>query len=53
VSREWLRTEFFRKPIKDLFLSETDQSGAKIYRLSELGRLEAEKIIKQALGQPT
>lgn len=54
VSREWLRTEFFRKPIKDLFLSETDQSGMKIYRLSELGRLEAEKIIKQALGtQPT
>lgn len=51
VSKTWLNTEFFRKPTKDLFLSETDQSGAKIYRLSELGRLEAEKIIKQISEQ--
>ena len=51
VSKAWLNTEFFRKPVKDLFLSETDQSGARVYRLSELGRLEAEKVIKQVMGQ--
>jgi len=51
VSKAWLNTEFFRKPTKDLFLSETDQSGAKIYRLSELGKIEAEKIIRQMSGQ--
>jgi len=53
VSKTWLNTEFFRKPTKDLFLSDTDQSGVKVYRLSELGRLEAEKIIRQVSGQPT
>lgn len=51
VSKAWLNTEFFRKPVKDLFLSETEQSGARVYRLSELGRIEAEKVIKQVMGQ--
>ncbi|MEM0481935.1 MAG: hypothetical protein QXM16_03480 [Nitrososphaerota archaeon] len=47
VSKNWLDTEFFRKPYKDHFVADTDQSGVKIYRLSEKGKLEAEEIIKR------
>lgn len=47
VSREWLNTEFFRKPYKDLFVAGEDVSGTKVYRLSEKGRLEAEEIMRR------
>ncbi len=50
VPRSWLDTEFFRKPYKDHFVADTDQSGVKIYRLSEKGRLEAEEIIRRLRG---
>jgi hypothetical protein len=50
VPKSWLDTEFFRKPYKDHFVADTDQSGVKIYRLSEKGKLEAEEIIKRLKG---
>lgn len=47
VSKEWLDTEFFRKPFKDYFVAETAPDGSKVYRLSELGKAEAERVISK------
>ncbi|GBC71711.1 hypothetical protein HRbin02_01499 [Candidatus Calditenuaceae archaeon HR02] len=50
VPRSWLDTEFFRKPYKDHFVADTDQSGVKTYKLSEKGKLEVEEIIGRLRG---
>ncbi len=47
VSKTWLDTEFFRRPVKDLFISETDASGVRLYRLTEIGRVEAEATLSR------
>ncbi|MEM2067504.1 MAG: hypothetical protein QXJ88_02915 [Nitrososphaerota archaeon] len=50
VPKNWLDTEFFRKPYKDLFVAETDPSGVRVCRLSEKGRLDAEEILNRLRG---
>ncbi|MEM0444635.1 MAG: hypothetical protein QXO86_05535 [Nitrososphaerota archaeon] len=47
VSKDWLDTEFFRRPYKDYFVAEADASGAKVYRLSEKGKMQAEEILRR------
>jgi hypothetical protein len=51
ISKTWLDTEFFRRPVKDLFIAETDASGSKVYRLTEVGRVEAEGVLARLRGK--
>ncbi|MCS7142395.1 MAG: hypothetical protein NZ920_01175 [Aigarchaeota archaeon] len=51
VSKEWLDTEFYRRPFKEYFVVEEGADGNRLYRLSELGKMEAQRILSKYLNE--
>ncbi len=46
IKRDWLDTELYRS-MRELIISEDNPEGGKVYKLTERGRIEAEKIIEE------
>jgi len=46
IKRDWLDTELYRS-MRELIMSEDNPEGGKVYKLTERGRIEAEKIIEE------
>ncbi len=52
IKRDWLDTELYRS-MREFIISEDSAEGVKMYRLTERGRIEAERIIAEKMGLDT
>ena len=46
IKRDWLDTELYRS-MRELIISEDSPEGGKVYRLTERGKIEAEKLVEE------